>query len=380
MSPILFHKMGNLSVIILRYLGREIYKTLLYTVSILLLILITNQLVNLLNRAAMGKIPALTVVQAVMLGIPQYLTYMVPLGLFLGIIVVLGKMSTTHELIAMHASGYSKGQLLKSILLISLPVCLFVASLTFVISPMSINLRKAVIMRAVTRASLDKVIPDQFQSLGDPNSTFHSEGKSDDFLEDVLWVQSMKKSSSNQLPAPIWDATRAKWASQESLADGEYLVFHDGHRVLLQPGSRSSEEFWFKEYGVLTPVPTLSHTKLASAQPLSELRRGISNNIKYLAEWQWRFAIPISVLVFTLIAFPLSQVKPRQGKFMRVFPAVLIYAIYTNLLFYSRSALISGTLSPIVGMWWVPMVALLLLGGYVFLPTLGHNWMRRRHG
>lgn len=367
-------------MIILRYLGREIYKTLLYTVSILLLILITNQLVNLLNRAAMGKIPALTVVQAVMLGIPQYLTYMVPLGLFLGVIVVLGKMSTTHELIAMHASGYSKAQLLKSILLISLPVCLFVASLTFVVSPMSVNLRKSVIKQAAMRASLDKVIPGQFQPLGDPNSTFHSETKSDDFLEDVLWVEAMKKSKENTLPAPIWDATRAKWASQEVTDDGEYLVFHDGHRVLLQPGSKSAEEFWFEEYGVLTPVPSIGHSSLASTQSLSALRKGIATDIKYLAEWQWRFAIPISVLVFALIAFPLSQVQPRQGKFMRVFPAVLIYAIYTNLLFYSRSSLISGTIAPEIGLWWVPALALLIVGVYALLPILKNTQFRRRYG
>jgi lipopolysaccharide export system permease protein len=366
-------------VIILRYLGKEIYKTMFFTVAILLLILVTNQLVNLLNRAAMGRMPPMTVVQAVMLGIPQYLTYMIPLGIFLGIIVVMGKLSANHELVSMHAAGFSKRQLLRSIMLIALPVFIFVGLLTFELAPLSSNLERAVLRQAVMSASLDKVIPGQFQPLAGAESVFHAESKTDKTLHNVLLVEPVKKSKANHLPAPIWDITRAKAANQQAINEADFLVFHEGRRVVMQAGSLSGEEFWFKEYGVHTPVPTLENNSRAVSLSTADLRQRMGHNLRYIAEWQWRFAIPISVLVFTLIAFPLSRVQPRQGKFMRVFPAVLIYALYVSLLFCSRSWIKAATVPTWVGMWWVPVLAVTLVLGFFAHVYAKARRMRKRH-
>jgi lipopolysaccharide export system permease protein len=326
-------------VIILRYLGREIYKTLFFTVAVLLLILLTNQLVNLLNRAAMGRMPAITVVQAVMLGIPQYLAYMVPLAIFLSIIVVLGRMNASHELVCMHASGFSRRQLLCHILLIALPIFGCVGLLTFELAPLSSNLERAIIQQAVMSATLDKVIPGQFQPLAGSDTTLHSEGKKNDVLEDVLLVEPTEKNKKNTLAAPVWDITRAETVSQKNQNNSIYLVFHKGHRVIMQPGTLAGEEFQFSEYGIYTPLPALEKQSSAVTLSTADLWHQMGDNLKYLAEWQWRFSIPISVLIFSFIAFPLSRVNPRQGKFMRVFPAVLIYAVYVSLLFVSRSKL-----------------------------------------
>ncbi|NEO26271.1 MAG: LptF/LptG family permease, partial [Kamptonema sp. SIO4C4] len=44
-----------------------------------------------------------------------------------------------------------------------------------------------------------------------------------------------------------------------------------------------------------------------------------------VAELQWRISAPISVIVLTLMAVPLSHTSPRQGRFLHLFTAVLIY-------------------------------------------------------
>lgn len=365
-------------MIILRYLSKEIYKTMFFTVAILLLILVTNQLVNLLNRAAMGRMAAMTVVQAVMLGIPQYLTYMIPLAIFLAIIVVIGKLSANHELISMHASGFSKGQLLRHIMLIALPVFAFVALLTFELAPLSSNLERAVLRQAVMSSTLDKVIPGQFQSFSGPESVFHANSKTGNQLNDVLLVQPIKKNQSNKLPAPIWDITRAQSANQQIIHNTDYLVFHQGRRVVMQPGALWAEEFWFDEYGLYTPIPNLASNTGAVGLSTADLWR-LRHNLSDLAEWQWRFAIPISVFMFALIAFPLSRIQPRQGKFMRVFPAVLIYALYVSLLFCSRSWIKAGMVPSWIGMWWVPMLAALLVTMFFIYLYIKMRCIRRRH-
>lgn len=366
-------------MIILRYIGKEIYKTMLFTVAVLLLILVTNQLVNLLNQAATGVMTAFVVTQAVLLGIPQYLAYMVPLGFFLGIIVVLGRMASTHELVSMHASGFSKKQLLGNIMLIALPVFVFVALLTFELAPLSSNLERAVLKRAVMSATLGKVIPGQFQELAGDGSTLYSEGKKGKSLEHVLLVESMKKGKSNRLPAPIWDITRATSVDQQEKDGSDYLVFHDGRRVITQAGAPGAEEFWFKSYGIRTPTPDLKDNAYAVSRSTADLWDDLSHGLRYVAEWQWRFAVPISILVFALIAFPLSRVSLRQGKFMRVFPAVLIYAIYVSLLFASRSWVLSEKIPAWIGLWWVPVVALSIVGGYFIFLRIQNARMRRQY-
>jgi lipopolysaccharide export system permease protein len=366
-------------VIILRYLGKEIYKTMFFTVVVLLLILLTNQLVNLLNRAVMGRMPAMTVIQAVTLGIPQYLAYIIPLAIFLAIIVVLGKMSSSHELGCMHASGLSKGQLLRNIILIALPVFSFVALLTFELVPLSSNLEQVIIQQAAMKITLDKVIPGQFQPLSGLNTMFHSEEKKEDALHDVLLIEIVQKNNAKKFQAPVWDVTRADRVSQKTLDHSPYLIFQDGHRVIMQPGALEAEEFQFSEYGIYTPLPEVEKKASVVGLSTADLWDHRRDNLKYLAEWQWRLSIPLSVLIFAGIAFPLSRVSPRQGKFMRVLPAVLIYALYVSLLFASRSWIQDAKIQGWIGLWWVPIASIAIVLGFFVVTYLKSSRIRKWH-
>ena len=92
--------------------------------------------------------------------------------------------------------------------------------------------------------------------------------------------------------------------------------------------------------------------------PSSELLLLDSNEA--VAEWHWRIAIPLSIPLLTLIAVPLSRVNPRQGKFGRLLPALLLYLGYYSLLIIARSALEDGKIPAQLGMWWLHGSALLL--------------------
>ena len=50
---------------------------------------------------------------------------------------------------------------------------------------------------------------------------------------------------------------------------------------------------------------------------------------------------------------PLSRVNPRQGRFLKLLPAILLYMAYLTMLISARGALEKGNLSPMLGMWWV---------------------------
>jgi lipopolysaccharide export system permease protein len=69
-------------------------------------------------------------------------------------------------------------------------------------------------------------------------------------------------------------------------------------------------------------------------------------------------------LILTLLAVPLSRLKPRQGRYARVGFAIVVYMVYANLLSASKVWVEKGQLAPAIGVWWVH---LLLFGFGLYL-------------
>ena len=79
------------------------------------------------------------------------------------------------------------------------------------------------------------------------------------------------------------------------------------------------------------------------------------------AELHWRITLILAVPLMALIAVPMSKVNPRQGRFAKILPALLLYLIYFLLQSSFKSAggagkLDAGLLMPVVN------IAFLILG------------------
>ncbi|HRE16905.1 MAG TPA: LptF/LptG family permease, partial [Rhodocyclaceae bacterium] len=77
------------------------------------------------------------------------------------------------------------------------------------------------------------------------------------------------------------------------------------------------------------------------------------------AELLWRIGAPLSAVVLALLAIPLSFVNPRAGRSINMLIAILIYAIYSNLLSVSQAWVAQGRLSFWIGVWAVHALMLL---------------------
>ena len=84
------------------------------------------------------------------------------------------------------------------------------------------------------------------------------------------------------------------------------------------------------------------------------------------------------MFIVTLLAVPLSKVNPRQGRFLKLLPAIFLYMAYLGLLIAARGALDKGRLPPALGLWWVHgiffAVGMLLL----YWERLSLWWASRR--
>jgi lipopolysaccharide export system permease protein len=150
----------------------------------------------------------------------------------------------------------------------------------------------------------------------------------------------------------------------EESSGAQLLQLQNGRRYAGDVRSSAYEitEFGYYQIQIREQEVEQRRRKLGS-MPTAELMQLDSNEA--IAEWHWRIAIPLSIPILTLIAVPLSRVNPRQGKFGRLLPALLLYLGYYSLLIIARSALEEGKIPSQWGMWWLHGLALLL--GAIFI-------------
>jgi len=73
-------------------------------------------------------------------------------------------------------------------------------------------------------------------------------------------------------------------------------------------------------------------------------------------------------LIAVPIGFALARVRPRQGRFARIVPAVLAFLAYYFVLLVNRNGLAVGHISNAIGMW--PAHAAFAAAGIVLLRRL----------
>ena len=172
----------------------------------------------------------------------------------------------------------------------------------------------------------------------------------------------------------VMEAPFANVGNSMTIADKGYLV-HDENGVLwleLDKGSRyevmtedgTSNKAIFDKFR--TPVAgsdsELQEDDSISSRDTFELLH--SGETRAVVEAQWRLSPIFAVFILTFVAIPLSMVNPRQGRFARLMPAILIYASYYMFLLSCRNMINSGSLPLYPGLFVVPVVFFL----FVVLP------------
>ena len=383
-SAIFFHKRRVMSVIIFRYLCRQVLRTLLATCLVLMLIFVANQFIHYLNDAASGKVTLRAVVLVSALQVPILFSYILPMSLFFALLFTLGRLSVDHELVVLYACGVSRAQLLRQLCLIALIVSVVDGVLMLGLEPRLFGYRSEIVQQAVEQATLEKVLPGRFQALGTQGQVMYvGSGKpeSHQFNDVFLAIRANQDDQADQVNSR-WQVLSSQNVVEKQLGKlGSFFVFNHGYRYNGTPGENDYEVMQFQEYWSRLPVPVISLAGRYSAMPTATLWQNYSNDRYAAAEWQWRFVNVLACLIFTLIALPLGEINPRQGKFARLLPGILLYVVYANLMFAGKSWIQTGKISPTLGLWWIPGLFILItvvLYVWQFKWFNWFNWFARK--
>jgi lipopolysaccharide export system permease protein len=359
-------------MLIFRYLLRETFKSQLAVFFILMSIFITLRFVRILGDATDGNVPADLVVGFIMLYSPVLASLVLPISLFLGVMLAHGRMYVDSEMTVLRACGVSEWYVTRVTLFVALLVAIATAAVTLYLAPLAMEKEYQLQEEAAAQSGLAAVIPGRFQQTGKDNSVIFVHGVNTD-TESLQKVFLANPSASDNNIHLIYSATGR---IQQGALGEQQLVLENGRQYEGTTVANDYQIVEFDEYAVtIEEANNEEQRRKLIAVPTLELWK--MDSIEAKAEFQWRIAIPLSLPFLVLIAVPLSAVDPRQGRFGKMLPALLLYLGYFLLLLASRRVMEDDKLPSFIGLWWVHVVMLLVGTGLIARDRKTGAFVRR---
>ncbi|MEJ2256916.1 MAG: LPS export ABC transporter permease LptF [Woeseiaceae bacterium] len=351
-----------------RYIFREIGLTWLGVTMILLMILLTQQFARVLGDVAKGKLPRDAAFDVIGLSAGQYLTVLVPIGLFLAVMLSLGRLYRDSEMPAMLACRIGPVGIYRPLLWLLVPLALGVAWLAIEGAPRALTKIERISAEARREVDLSSIEPGRFTSFGQGDAVVYGERVTDDGAMHNVFLERLV--DGNTVEVVI--ARRGEQAASDD-PDTRMLVLREGRRYEGIPGTSQFRVVEFLEHGIPYTLPSLTPSEpRPRAMAFTDLLE--SDDPEHIAELQWRLSVPIATVLLALLAVPLSRSRPREGRYGRIAIGLLVFIIYFNLLNAAQAWTEEGVVDPRLGVWWVHGCMLLLI---VILLGLQDGWHRR---
>ncbi len=353
-----------------RYLLRQVIFSWLAVTGVLLIILLTNQVARVLARAADQQYPRGVVLELIWVGSLQNVTVIVPIGLLLGVVLALGRMYHDSEMAAAQACGISIWRLYVPVAALGLVVTALLAWLTLAVAPQAAARMFSLRDVALRAGQFAPVSPGKFRNFGGGGSVVYAQSADPDGTLHNVFV---KRSRGKVVEVAVARTATHAISSDLSMS---VITMRDGERFEGIPGQANFRTVRFAENVIPVRLPELGKSSATlDAAPTAGLRMAPEND-KH-AEYQWRLALPIMAVVLTILAIPLSKLVPRQGRYARVWVALLIYFIYTNLLAAGRVWLAEGRAPRVFGLWWVHAAVIATALLVIVWPRVRARWRYR---
>jgi lipopolysaccharide export system permease protein len=323
-----------------RYVFRNIFFSTLVVLSVLLVIFMGNQFAETLGEAANDALPREAIFTVLGLELLRYVALLAPIGLLLGVLLGLARLNRDSELAALAACGAGPGRLIRPVGLLGLLAAAGVGWLSLIEAPAASRRIEEVRQQAQEQVELGVFVPDDFTKV--------------DAGETVLWALEV---NGNELGEVFIHSESegvtvvAERGEKVGGGDNVSLTLYNGSRYEGIPGEARFHWAEFEEMSLPLALERSEPEPAISSLATAELLR--SQDPAARAELEWRIAVPVSILILSLLAVPLGRSSPREGKYARIGLGLLIYVIYVNTLSIARVWVERGLVPDWLGTWWV---------------------------
>ncbi|WP_417595403.1 LPS export ABC transporter permease LptF [Oceanospirillum sp.] len=351
-------------MILFRYLVREVLLTLTAVSAVLLLIILGGRFIGLFQDVAEGSLSLDFLWTLLLLQFPSVLELILPLGFFLSVMLTYGRLYQENEMGVLMACGFSPNRLLSYTLMTGLLVASVVASFSLWLTPWSESRVAQILEEQKQRVDFSTIKPGRFQEFSGGQVVYTEELTDSNTRMHTVFLSQEVTDDDGQKRTAVFKAEQG-YQYLDATTGSRYLVLENGSRTEGRAGLGDFSLLTFERYAVRMSerkATTISYK--VRQMPTSAVWN--SDKIEHQAAFQWRISLPLMVIVVTMIAVPLSYVRPRQGRFAKLFPAIFLHIFYLSGLISVQGMIEKGKLDPAVGLWVVHGV-FLMIAAYLLL-------------
>lgn len=365
-------------MILQKYIFKDIVRVQFVCFIVLFTVFLCQTVIKLLSRAASGSIPVKVVSELVLYSMPSVAYILLPMTLYVGIIVSLSRMSSDSEMVVMKSVGLSGFSFMKICSLVALISATLTAINSLYLLPHATYEQKLLSQTSKSNPNYLPIESGKFSNFGD-YTIYIQKVDTEDVSKHLERVFVVKNIYSLSIKGKISEFISAnKGYLKIDPQERQWLVLEKGSIYRNDPKTGSLETSQFRLIEI--PIPSEKKRKLEESNFQSMMTSDLlkSDNVKAKIELQWRIAPIFACFIFAFIAVPLSMINPRQGRFARLGPAILLFVCYYLALLSFRNLLNSGKLSLYPGMYLVPLLFIVLVAIPLNLESPKIKFKKRR--
>lgn len=323
-------------------------------VIVLLTVMIALTLGELLSDVAGGRMPAGLIGLLMALRMPDVLSNIVPLAVFVAVTWGLGRLYRDQEMAVMRASGFSWVMLLRPLFTLLMPISALMLVSALYLAPTAANYQQFKLEEAFRTATQWGLQTGQFHVLRGGETVLYVESvEPDGTTLNNIFIQQRREAREQ-----VWIAKSGRYWLDES-SGMRYLTLEEGQITEGTPGALDYGVIHFSRNDIRLPQPEVRGMS-EEIEARSSREMLFSSEPEDIAEIQFRVSPAIAVLILGLLAVPLAHTAPREGRGGRIVLGMLAYVVYANVLYLGRVWIAKGVLPPMLGIWWVHAVVLVI--------------------
>jgi lipopolysaccharide export system permease protein len=346
-----------------RYILREIGGVFVFGVAVFTTLLLINHLFFLARLAAEIGVPIRTSLELLLLRVPFLASYALPMSMLLATLLSIGRLSDRNEISALRTTGWSLGRIAVPVLAAGVLVTGLSFWTTEIVVPRT-ERRYRDLFEQVVR-SPERTIRQHVlfrEPINGIESVFYARtlDTKDGTMTNVVITQFQ-----DGRPARLIEAATAQYSP-----DG--WVLRDGTLYLL--GGATGVKTAFQQMHVTlrrTPQQMAAPRKDPAEMTIGELRQQIAtlraageNVLRYAVSLQLKLALPVSSVIFALLAVPLGLRPHRSGRTTGLGLTVLVILAYYVMMSVTVTLGERGQITPFLAAW-IPNLGVAAAGTYL---------------
>jgi lipopolysaccharide export system permease protein len=343
------------------YLNFKLLAIFLAITFLIFIVVFGNQFVLTVKESTEKGVPFQELLPIVSLNMVRDIPLIVSLSLFLSIIITISQLYKNSEAVVMNSIGIGR----KHFAVIIQPVVFFIffsiLIFTSYIIPYAKYAKNIIESKAESSSEFSFISEGEFEDFKNGEIVFFA---SNSKSIDNEFVQNMEEifiyAFNNNEPIIITALEAQKYTNSKN--QSTYLRLKNGFRYQGFPSLENKKILEFDLYDleiisgeVKRSLDTSRTIESLKTQQLLE----VGGN-KALAELQWRFSQPLSIIVLSFIGIFLGQTSPRSSKGLGVLFGVVIFLVYNNALLIVKSAIEAGSLNTLLGFFSVHLAAIFI--------------------